>query len=567
MGQCLVKLPHQCGTRKGLQVFSRDDGSVDGFCYSCKTYVRHPYGEEKKTEELPKPKVRTQEEIELEIAEVGGYPSPSLPSRKLRGETLEYFSAKVGLSESDGKTPQLLYYPYTKQGKLVGYKVKLLDQKRIWSVGDLKDVDLYGWEQAISLGAKRLIITEGEDDAMAFHQTLLKFSKDEFKDFTAVCSLPHGVHNAKEFMSKNYKKIKQYFDEIILCFDMDEPGQEAVKEVSSICPDVNTITIPAKDANECVIQGRSKALYNSLFKKNKPKNTRLVFGEDLHEAAKEAAKYGDLTWPWDHINKDTRGIRYGETIYIGAGVKLGKSELVNSLAAHFIKKHGIKVFLAKPEEVNKKTYKLLAGKIVGRVFHDPDKEFDEAAYDKAGEILSGKVGMVDLYQHIGWSSLKDDIIAAIGWGAKAIFIDPITNLTSGMNSAEANVELEKISQELSVIAKDHEVVIFIFAHLKAPEGNLSKEKREKYYRDGQYIGLGTCPHESGGSVYSNQFAGSRAMMRSCNMMIGMEGNKDADLEEERRNIRHLVVLEDREFGVTGRYPLYWAKDSTLFKEI
>ena len=73
-------------------------------------------------------------------------------------------------------------------------------------------------------------------------------------------------------------------------------------------------------------------------------------------------------------------------------------------------------------------------------------------------------------------------------------------------------------------------------------------------------------HDRGGKVYSNQFAGSRAMMRSCNYMIGMEGNKDPELQEAERNCRDLVVLEDREFGSSGIVPLYWDSRTGLFLE-
>jgi twinkle protein len=57
---------------------------------------------------------------------------------------------------------------------VVGYKVRLIENKRMWSVGDQKDVDLFGWEQAIATGAKRLYITEGECDAVALYQILRK---------------------------------------------------------------------------------------------------------------------------------------------------------------------------------------------------------------------------------------------------------------------------------------------------------------------------------------------------------------------------------------------------------
>ena len=105
----------------------------------------------------------------------------------------------------------------------------------------------------------------------------------------------------------------------------------------SIAPKWLDASLPCKDANECLIEGHSKAAFNSvLFRAEKPKNTRLVWGEEIHEEAKERASFG-VSYPWDSVTDLTRGIRTGETIYIGAAQKMGKSEVVNTLAAHCIK--------------------------------------------------------------------------------------------------------------------------------------------------------------------------------------------------------------------------------------
>lgn len=532
-----------------------------------------PLGKNVKVEDLDLPPPKTEAEIKAEIAEISGYQCIDLPSKKLRAEYLDEFGIKIGVSEVDGKTPEVVYYPYRKNGKLTGYKVKLLPKdgrdKTIWSIGETKDVEPFGWQEAVARGAKKLLIVEGEDDAVAARSLIQRHTKEEWKEHTpAVISLPHGAGNAGETLSKWKKQIDQHWSDVILCFDMDKAGQEAIEKALLVLPDAVVADIPCKDLNECIIQGHQKAAFNAItFNAQKRKNSRLVFGDDLHIEAKEQARYGELTWPWEHLNETTRGIRLGETIYIGAGVKMGKSEFLNGIAAHFIQEHGIKVFMAKPEEANKKTYKLIAGKIVGKRFHDPKVEFDEKAYDEAGKIMAGKLAMVNLYQHLGWNSLRDDIIAAAHWGAKAVFIDPITNLTNGMPAGDANVELQRIAEDLAAMALDLNIVVFIFCHLKAPEGNIAKEKREKFYRDGKYIGLGNCPHEFGGDILSNQFAGSRAMMRSCHMMLGIEGNKDEVLPEETRNIRDLVLLEDREFGEVGRFSTYWNKNTTKFTEL
>lgn len=224
-----------------------------------------------------------------------------------------------------------------------------------------------------------------------------------------------------------------------------------------------------------------------------------------------------------------------------------KSELVDAIAAHLIKEHGWKVMSVKPEQANQKTYKMMAGKMVGKVFHDPKVAFDEAAYDEAGKLLRGNLAMLDLYQHLGWETLQYDIKAAAAAGVDAVFIDPITNLTNGVNSGDANTILQGIAQDLAKMALDLNLVIFIMCHLRNPDTGVS--------------------HERGGSVLTSQFAGSRAMGRSCNYMFGLEGNKDPDLPEEQRNLRELVLLEDREFGESGRCQLFWDRHTTLFREV
>jgi len=548
-GQCIEKIGHpECGSRNGLQVFLKEDGTFDGHCFACGKHVDDPYHDKPKGYK-PLRIIKTPEQIQEEIEEVGDFKCVGLPERKLRKEYLEHFDIKIGVSEQDGTTPVSHYYPYYKDEILKGYKVRLIEDKRMWSIGDTKDVNLFGWNRAIQAGGKKLFITEGELDAVALFQIFKDHNKGgPYADLNpAIVSLAHGASGAAKELGKAIKDIRQTFKEIILVFDMDAAGKKAAEEVIRIIPDAMVAILPAKDANECLIQGRSKACYNACqFNAQKPKNTRLVSGNDLHEAAKEPAVFG-VSWPWKHITDATRGIRLGETIYIGAGQKQGKSEVVNTLAAHFIKEHGWKVFLIKPEEANNKTYKLVAGKLVGKFFHDPTKPFDMGAYDKAGDVLRNNLYMLNLYQHVDFNTLKGDIRQAALEGCKAIIIDPITNFTNGMAAADANTKLQEIAQELSAMALDLNVVIFIFCHLRNPDGG--------------------APHERGGEVLSSQFAGSRAMARSCNIMLGLQGNRDPGLKPEERNMRTLILLEDREFGQTGRYGLYWDSNTGLFNEI
>lgn len=571
MGTCIDKLPHSCGTTKGLQVFADEStGVVNGYCFACNTFVPNPYGEEKTIDDVELPAPKTQAEIDAEMAEVSGFPVLDLPSRKLRASDLELFDVKIALSEEDGKTPYASYFPMEKDGQVTGYYVKTLgDRKFTWSIGDVKDCDPFGWSKALRSGAYRLIITEGLEDAVSVTKIYNRHmpEKDREQWMPAVISLKNGV-NSVSGLAKHAKTISSTFREVVLCFDNDEAGKAATLEALNILPNATTVELPEKDANDCVIKGAMKAAFNALrFNSTKPKNSRVVNLSELHEEAREPTPFGELTWPFPRMQDLLRGIRYGETIYIGSGVKMGKSELLNFLAAHFIQQHKVNVFMAKPEEQNKDTYKFVAGKIAGKKFNDPSVEFDYEAYDMAGQILRDKLYAIDLYQHVDWDHLKQDIIyAAKVQQCKVVFIDPITNLTNGMDSGEANSKLQEIAQDLSALAKDLNVVIFVFCHLKASDGNLSKDARDAKYRKGQYYNLGNCPHEKGGDVNSNQFAGSRAMMRSCNLMIGLAGNKDSDLEENIRRMRWLSILEDRAFGNSEDVPIIYNLETTSYAE-
>lgn len=551
MGQCLVKIPHSCGSRDGLQVFEQEDGSLDGYCFPCKKRVAHPLGVGKTIDDVPVAQrlTKTKEEIAAEIEEISGYDTVDLTDRRLRADILKTYGVKIGVSEQDGITPTFQYFPYYKGNELTAYKVKLLDGKKFWSVGDQKDVDLFGWQLAKESGARRLIITEGENDAIALAKIFEIYEKDAYKDtIPAVCSLPHGAASAGKDMARLLPEIKKFFKEVSLCFDDDEAGKRAVEDVCRIMPGVQVIHLPLKDANECLIQGKGKAAYKAAkWQVEEHKNTRIVWLDDIWEQSKVAAEYG-VSWPWDYVTEKTRGIRKGETIYLGAAQKMGKSEIVNALAAHLVGVHNWKVLLAKPEEANVKSVKLLAGKIAMAKFHDPSVEFDHAAYEEAGRTLLGrKVCLLNLYQHLGWETLKADIYAAVSQGVDAVFIDPITNLVSGLSPSDANTKLEEIAKELAAMAKDLNIVIFIFCHLRNPEGGKS--------------------HDRGGEVLTSQFAGSRAMGRSCNYMFGLEGNKDPSLTQDERNIRHLVLLDDREYGEVGKCTLKWDSKTTLFTEV
>lgn len=324
MSVCLDKIAHSCGSSGGLQVFEREDGSVDGYCFACDSYVRHPYGKERDVSDLPKKKLGlTKEEVAARISEIDKLGAMDLRDRRLRKDALDQFGIKIGLSEEDGKTVAFHHYPYTLDGVFKSYKTRLVEGKRMWSVGDQSNVDLFGWEQAIATGARKLIIVEGELDAPSLWKILQLYQDDKFADFTpAVCSLPHGAASAGKDLARLAPKIRRHFKEISFAFDNDEAGALAVEAGCKVFPEATVITLPAKDANECIKTCGKAAFKAVTFNAQKPKNTRLVWGSEVHDEAKKPAELG-LSFPWNMLTKATRGLRFGETSYYASGEKMG----------------------------------------------------------------------------------------------------------------------------------------------------------------------------------------------------------------------------------------------------
>lgn len=551
MSNCLIKLPHDCGSSDALQVFENDDGTVSGYCFACSTYVPDPLGKGAKASDIPVAQrlTKSREEILAEMAEVETLKPLDLKERRLRAESLDKFGIKVGLSEADGKTPRLVFFPYTKNGNVVKYKVRLLGEKRMWSIGTDNDVDLFGWEEAIAKGAKKLVIVEGEYDAVALAKILETYTPAAYTEYIpSVVSVPNGAGNAAKDIGKVAKKINKYFGEVILCFDQDEAGKLAEKEVLKVLPNAKIAELPCKDANYALINGFGKAVWKAVsFMADKAVSTRLVKGSALRDAAMVRPEMG-ISWPWEGLTKLTRGIRRAETYYFGAGVKMGKSEVVNELGKHLIVAHDLPVLFCKPEEDKARTYQNLVSKAAGKIFHDPNIEFDEEAFMQYEKLIGDKAIIVDNYQFVDWDNLRGDIRYAVNnENVHDIIIDPVTCFTNGMSASDTNEFLVGWAAELAAMAKELQFTSYIFCHLKAPTNGL--------------------PHERGGEVLSTQFTGSRAMMRSCHMMIGLEGNKDPELPDEERNIRKLKILEDRNLGASGVVKLFWDRNTGLFNEM
>lgn len=437
-------------------------------------------------------------------------------------------------------------------------------------------------------GAKRrIVITEGEFDCAACMEAALQFGDSKY-GYPAFTSIGLGTVNAVQHISARVNKhdyLTRFTEPLVIAFDNDgatpeqykrgvRKGQEALKAVVDYLGEasVAVCTMPLNyDPNQMLVEGMGRDLYWGYTKPSKYAVDGFIDYSQIRHKAIQMPELG-RPFPWPEVTRLTLGRRLGEGFYFGAGVKQGKSELLNQMVEHIIKTETSPPAVFKFEEEPHITCKKVAGKLARKQFTNPEKTvlytaqgaevdvwgntiphnlrhtyFTEQELVNACEDLGDKVIYYNNYGAARWDDVAEKIRYAVTvLGCKDVFIDPLTRLTAGMEAAEANTELERIADEISTLSKDLGFTYYIFCHLKAPAQGK--------------------PHEKGGRVESYQFTGSRAMMRACYYMFGLERNKSDDLPEIVRNMSNLVLLEDRAFGRTGRVCLFYDKDTGEYRE-
>lgn len=520
------------------------------------------------------------------VEEVLTLPCLAIEDRGINKKTAEHFGVRTALSTTDGVTPIAHYFPYTLEGKVVGFKKRDLtvpkQQKNHFTTVGFQGAkcDLFGSDCGNSTGGKKVFLCEGEHDAMVCWQVL----KEEFSRVNpTVLSISSGTANAVQNIGqKQNMKLLSKFQEVVTVFDNDratpaekekgvKKGNEATADVYGLLPDIKVAVLPeGKDPCEVFLDGNHKELYWMLVKPIQYTPEGFIKYEEIEAKAKEMPVLGK-PWPWPTLFKKTLGRRLGEGYYIGAGVKQGKSEWANKLIQHIVEteKNSLgeqqKVAVFKFEEQPDVTVKKVAGKFFKKDFSNPEKVlfideegrehdiwgddilyrntyFTQEELDYAVDTVGNNLVMYNNYGRCHWDELKGAIRhAVLVEHIEDIIIDPVTRLTSGMTASEANAELERFADEISKMSKDLGFTYYCFCHLKAPSQGV--------------------PHEFGGKVLSSQFTGSRSMMRAAYYMLGIERNKDPELTEKEINTSHLIILDDRKHGRTGRIPMFYDSDT------
>jgi twinkle protein len=482
-----------------------DDGHT--YCFSCGAFKPGDG-------DTPEARPRTPSDL------IAGGEFLALPSRRIREDTCQKFGYRV--VERDGGRIHVAPY-YNAAGEMVAQHIRTKDKQFPW-VGDPAEALPFGAQVWPKTG-RMLVVTEGEIDALSMSQV----QGNEYPVVSIGCGAGTGdATKVRKYIAKHLDYFRG-FEKVVLMFDNDEPGRDSARAAAEVIGGTAHIAeLPLKDANEMLVEGRTKELINAMWRAKAYSPEGVVSLADIVDSVLATPAQGK-SYALPKLTEATFGWRYGQIVVVGAGTGAGKTDFLLQEAAHAITEHDESVGLFFLESTPRDVAIRVAGKIKGKTFHVPDGSWSQEELEVAVRELAA-TNKVFLYDNFGiseWDRIKTRIrFLRHSHGVRYFIVD---NLSAFSAVAEdERRELERVMAEIAGLAQELDAFIWVVSHLSTPEGGKS--------------------HEEGARVMARHLKGARAISHWAHYIIGLERNQQSEDEEER--ITTIIrFLKDR---FTGR---------------
>ena len=500
----------ECGSKDNLARYS----TGQGYCFGC-SYWEAPTGEGK-----VEAKIITEVVNKMEVF-TGN--SGAIVDRGINSDVVKKYGVTLQYGE-DGLIKKHCYPYHNVDGEHLGNKIRTVDSKEFIYNGSSKDVGLFG-ENVFKGGGKYITVCEGELDAMSVHQM--------FGNKYASVSLRTGSKGAKNDIKRSLEYLES-FDAVVLCFDTDVAGKEAVRSVVDLfSPNkVKVCDLPLKDANEMLLAGNIASFTRAWWDAKSYRPDGIVASEETWDILTEEIRVESVPYPWLGINELTYGFRTGELVTITSGAGMGKSQMVRELEHYLLNATEDNIgVLALEESVKNTTLGVMSIEANKPLHLDLDNTDDEELRGY-WEATMGK-GRMFMYDHFG-STSEDNLLSKVRYLAKGldckwIVLDHLSIVVSDQEVQDERKAIDSIMTKLRQLVQETGIGLFLVSHLRRPMGK---------------------GHEEGGQISLSELRGSASIAQLSDMVIGLERNQQAD-DARVRNTTIVRVLKNRFSGLTG----------------
>lgn len=496
---------------------SYDDGV--GHCFSC--------GKSKKENDMNENRIAPVVEYysRVLVEDIKEYRSFPISSRGISQEVVDHFGVKMSVTPEG--FPESHFYPYTKNGQVVSYRERKLPKDFI-AHGDTKKLELFG-QSTPGIGKKRIIITEGELDAMAVAQSMLSCSG---KIWGSVVSISSASNLNSLLEQRDF--VNQY-QEIAICFDMDDAGQSAVDKAAKMfdAGKVFIVKLPEKDPCDVLTKHGANTLNQAIFNAQVWSPAGIVFGEEVWEKFKARQNVESVPYPTclNGLNNKLKGLRHGEITLFTSGTGSGKSTVIKEIILDLLAKTDDKVGLISLEESVGDTAEKFISMALKRPVMDPPPLSEQELKAGFDQVFGDeRLILLDHQGSVGDSSLIDKIEYMALMGCKYLVLDHITIAVSeGSEGLSGNEAIDKVMSDLLKVVKKHNVWLGLISHLR--------KSQNKSFEEGNLASI-------------DDIKGSGSIKQISFDIIAFARNLVAEDERERNTIK-FRVLKSRFTGQTG----------------
>ena len=546
--------------KSGDNLIIYDDGS--SYCFACGHVV---YSEEYKAKfdnfkwddniekQMAKEKI-TKEQVEI-IKKNSGINGKN--NRGISDETYKAYLVRFEYNEETQDVEKHLY-PITENYEASGYKIRSLPKDfsgpHYGKFG--QGSDLFGQWKFRSSNSKTVVITAGEIDCLSAYQMLEDYRKSRNSDFepTPVVSSVIGESGSYKQIQKQYDWLNR-FEKIIVCYDQDKAGHDAVEELAKVIPKgkMYVMDLPLKDSNEMLVNGKSKAWISAYFNARPYTPDGIIASSSLSQKIRELAAIEKIPLPpFMHKLQDMMagGIPLGRIVNIASASGTGKSTIIDELIYYWIfnspHKIGVVTLEAESGEYGTKLLSRHVGKKIDLIpsIEEKLKYLDSTfVIDKEKELWNNLDGTPRFHliedRDGGIKSMKSMITnLIISCDVKVIILDPLTDILDGLSNEDQAITM----RWMKGFVKSHQVTFINVSHIRKSQG-------------------GQKANSTGADIYEEDMQGSSSIFKSgaCNLLFTR--NKEAEDEIE-RNTTYMKASKIRWTGRTGIAGEYYYDNGT-----
>lgn len=468
----------KCGGSDPMAIYENEtdlgEKYISGYCFSNCGYISpRDLGDKYPTASLDISDFYEEGIMQEELDEILELSTRGWKERYLKKATHEFYGVRMQFDE-EGQA-QYQYTPVTEDGELTGFHKRNCKEKAFSVVGRNKVTSEFFGQSLFPAGGKYLVITGGQNDAMAVFQTL--FDNSGYK--TACISPTCGEPNAPKQLQNNYEYVSS-FEKVILMMDNDAEGEKAAMQMARLLKPgqayvANLNEAGCKDPNDYIMSGRQKQLIDAFWKASKYSPVDVLHLGDMWEDFESEDDNVKVPFPdsWSMLNDMMGGGgELGEISVIASLTSIGKSTIINNIVYHLIENTDFKVGAMYLEGTKREVVRDLLGLDMSINLRTTSRDQIDMTQlkDRFFNYLAAKDQLVYV-DHQGSISNKEifDKLRYLvkGEGCNVVVLDP---LQAAVNSSE-NGAIIDFMDTLLKFAKETNTYIIVVSHMKKPSGD------------------------------------------------------------------------------------------------